>query len=196
VHLVTTRNWGMATPAPLVLAILTAAGVAAAEPVSFVPTQTSTDPPPRPPPSPPPVLRPTWDLDGLYLWLGPVGAAANEGGSWDSTFGGDLTVIRVRERQVLGAVGVTVGASKWTTHDGGRIWLDALVGTEPIGNVMVGVSAGALLELDEIDAPRIGGSVGLWAYDAIAPYARIGYIDSLGGFIEIGLHIPLPVYRH
>jgi hypothetical protein len=195
VHLVTTRNWGMPSPAPLVLAILITGGTAVADP-GFVPTQTSPDPPVRPPPEPSPVLRPTWDLDGLYLWLGPIGAVGHEGGVWDSTFGGDLSLVRIREREALGAVGLTLGASKWTTHDGGRIWLDGLVGTEPVGHVMVGLTAGALLELDQISAPRIGGSVGLWAYDAIAPYARFGYIDGLGAFVEFGLHIPLPVYRH
>jgi hypothetical protein len=197
VHLVTTRNWGMPSPAPLVLAILITNGIAAADPVvGFVPTQTSPDPPVRPPPEPSPVLPPTWDLDGLYLWLGPIGAVGREAAVWDSTFGGDLALVRVREREPLGALGLTVGASKWTTHDGGRIWLDGLVGTEPVGHVMVGLTAGALLELDQISAPRIGGTVGLWAYDAIAPYVRVGYIDDLGGFVEFGLHIPLPVYRH
>jgi hypothetical protein len=179
-----------------VLAILITSGIAGADPTGFVPTQTSPDPPVRPPPGPPPVLRPTWDLDGLYLWLGPVGAVGREAAVWDSTFGGDLSLVRIRERETLAAVGVTLGASKWTTHDGGRIWLDGLVGSEPVGNVVIGLSAGALLELDQLSAPRIGGSVGLWAYDAIAPYARVGYIDGLGGFVEFGLHIPLPVYRH
>jgi hypothetical protein len=187
----------MPSPAPLVLAILITSGTAVvADPVGFVPTQTSTDPPVRPPPGPAPVLRPTWDLDGLYLWLGPIGAVGHEGGVWDSTFGGDLALVRVRERETLGAVGLTVGASKWTTHDGGRIWVDGLVGTEPVGHVMLGLSAGALLELDQVSGARFGATVGLWAYDAIAPYVRVGWIDDLHGFVEFGLHIPLPVYRH
>jgi hypothetical protein len=185
----------MPSPATLMLAICITSP-AAADPTAFVPTETQTDPPPRPPPAPAPTLRPTWDLDGFYLWLGPIGAIGREAATWDSTFGGDLSIVRVRERQALGALGLTVGASKWTTHDGGRIWLDALVGTEPVGHVMIGLSAGALLELDELSNPRIGGSIGLWAYDAIAPYARIGWIDDLHGFVEFGLHIPLPVYRH
>src|SRR5580698_6699516 len=60
VHLVTTRNWGMPSPAPLVFAILITCGLAVADPVAFVPTQTSPDPPVRPPPGPSPTLRPTW----------------------------------------------------------------------------------------------------------------------------------------
>src|SRR4029079_6022047 len=31
--------------------------------------------------------RPSWDLDGTYLWLGPIGAASFLA-HWDSTFGG------------------------------------------------------------------------------------------------------------
>jgi hypothetical protein len=185
----------MSSPAALVLAILITSGRAGADPRAFVPTQTTPDPPPRTPPGPPPVLRPSWDLDGLYLWLGPVAAAGREAATWDSTFGGDATVIRVRERAPLGAIGGTFGASKWTTHDGGRLWLDGLVGTEVAGH-MIGLSAGALLELDQLAAPRIGGSVGVWGYAGIAPYVRAGLIDSLGGFVEIGVHIALPVFRH
>jgi hypothetical protein len=192
---VTTRQWGFSSPAALVLAILITTTTAGADPQSFIPTQTTPDPPPRSPPGPAPVLRPTWDLDGLYLWLGPVAAAGYEGAAWDSTFGGDLTVIRVREHEGLGAIGATFGASKWTTHDGGRLWLDGLVGTEVLGH-MIGASIGPLLELDQVATPRIGGSVGVWGFAGITPYVRAGVIDSLGGFVEVGVHIALPVYRH
>src|SRR6202042_2473412 len=85
-----TRHWGMPSPAALVLAILTTSAVTSADPAAFVPTQTVPDPPPRSPPGPPRVLRPTWDLDGLYIWLGPVAAVGRqavvdrEGTLWDS----------------------------------------------------------------------------------------------------------------
>jgi hypothetical protein len=181
-----------ALQAALVLAILSSS--VDADPVAFVPTQTSPDPPPRSVPAPPPILRPTWDLDGLYLWLGPVGAAGHEASLWDTTFGADASLIRIREHQMLGAIGGTLGASKWTTHDGGRIWLDGLVGTE-VGGRMIGASAGPLLELDDYAKPRIGASIGVWGFVGVTPYARVGVIDALGAFVEIGVHIALPVLR-
>lgn len=139
-------------------------------------------------------LPPSWDLDGLYLWLGPTGAASREGSQWDSTIGGDATVIRVREHEMLGAVGGTLGAARWTARGGGRIWLDALAGTPAWGR-MFGASAGPFLELSDLHHPRLGGSVGVWAFFGVTPYARIGAVSGLGAFAEVGLHIALPVIR-
>lgn len=170
------------------------AGTANAD--NYAPTQVDPDPPARraPPALPVAEAQPSWDLDGLYLWLGPAGAASRVEGEWDSTIGGDITVIRVREREWLGAVGATLGASRWTVRGGGRLWLDGLVGTR-IGR-MVGVSAGPLLELSELAHPRLGGSVGLWAFLGVTPFVRTGMVSDLGGFVEIGVHIALPVLRN
>jgi hypothetical protein len=161
----------------------------------FAPTQVDPDPPARvTPPSPVPTENgPTWDLDGLYLWLGPTGAGSHVDGMWDSTIGGDLAVVRIREREALGAIGASVGASRWTERGGGRIWLDALAGTR-LGR-MVGVSAGPIVELDDLHHPRLGASVGLWAFLGVTPYARVGTVEDLGAFAEIGVHIALPVRR-
>jgi hypothetical protein len=139
-------------------------------------------------------LPPSSDLDGLYVWLGPVGAAGRLDASWDSTFGADLSVVRVREGARLGAVGASAGAGLWTERGGGRIWLDGLVGTR-LGGRMYGASIGPLLELSEVAHPRIGGSIGLWAFFGPTPYARAGVVDELGPFVEIGLHLALPVFR-
>lgn len=140
-------------------------------------------------------LRPSWDLDGTYLWLGPIGAASRIENDWDSMFGGDLTIVRVRERRPLAAVGATFGASKWTARDGGRLWLDALAGTR-LGSRIYGLSAGPLVELAELAHPRLGASVGIWGFFAITPFARVGVVDELGAFAEVGIHVALPVYRH
>ena len=159
-------------------------------------TATIPDPPPReraPTIGGPGTFRPSWDLDGVYLWLGPTGAASHIDGAWDSTIGGHLAVVRVRERERLGVIGGVVGASLWTARDGGRIWVDLLAGTR-LGK-MVGVSAGPLVELAELAHPRLGGSIGLWGFVGVTPFARIGYVDELGGFAEIGVHLALPVLR-
>jgi hypothetical protein len=102
-------------------------------------------------------------------------------------------VIRVRERNAIGVVGATLGAARWTVRGGGRIWLDGLVGTR-IWKI-VGISAGPILELNELVHPKLGGSVGLWTFVGVTPFVRAGLVQDLGGFVEIGVHIALPVIR-
>ena len=140
-------------------------------------------------------FRPSWDLDGFYLWLGPTGAASAVESDWDSTFGGDLAFVRIRERAPLSAIGVDLGASLWTARGGGRVWIDALAGTRLAGRIY-GVSAGPLVEFAELQHPRYGGSVGAWAFFGVTPFARVGVVQELGAFVDVGVHIALPVYRH
>jgi hypothetical protein len=159
----------------------------------FVPTKIDPDPPARRTETTPFVHPPSWDLDGVYLWIGPLGAASRVESEWDSTIGADIAVVRVREHEPVGAIGATVGASRWTERGGGRIWVDALVGTR-LGR-MVGVSAGPILELAELSHPRFGASAGLWAFLGVTPFVRVGTVQDLGSFVEVGLHIALPVIR-
>ena len=176
--------------------VLTAIGIlssgvsgASADPV------TPPDPPPRrgPPVVGPSRIPPTSDLDGLYVWLGPVGAAGRLDASWDSAFGAALSIVRVRERTVLGAVGATAGASLWTARGGGRLWLDGVAGTR-LGGCVLGASIGPIVELGEVRHARVGGAVGLWAFFGPTPYARVGVLED-GAFVEVGLHLALPVFR-
>jgi hypothetical protein len=165
-----------------------------ANPASFVPTQTSPDLPPQGPPAAPRIFRESSDLDGTYLWLGPSGAASRIDDQWDSTFGIDASVVRVREHEPVAAIGGTVGASKWTVREGGRIWAEALVGTSILGHV-AGLSAGPIVELSDVTHPHVGGSIGLWTFVGVTPYARVGTVDGMGNFAEIGVHIALPAIR-
>jgi hypothetical protein len=160
----------------------------------FVPTRTDPDPPARTN-APPLAFGPSWDLDGLYLWLGPSGAATRIDAQWDSVWGADLTVVDVREHARLGALGGSLGAARWTERGGGRVWFDAIAGTRLAGHMM-GVSLGPLLELSDLAHPRAGASAGLWAFLGVTPYVRVGAVEGLGGFAEVGLHIALPVLRH
>ena len=168
-------------------------GVAHAD--HFTPTKVDPDPPARRAPAavPASTTAPSWDLDGLYFWLGPSGAASRIEADWDSTIGANAAVVYVRERELVGTVGGALGASRWTVRGGGRIWFDAIVGTR-VGR-MVGVTAGPMLELSETQHPRLGGSIGLWAFLGVTPFVRTGIVSELGGFVEIGVHIALPVLR-
>lgn len=139
-------------------------------------------------------LRPSTDLDGTYLWLGPIGAASRLDGTWDSTFGAHAAVLRVREGAWLGTLGGAGGASLWTERGGGRIWLDAVVGTRLAGR-MVGLTAGPLVELSDVAHPRWGGTIGAWGFAGVTPFVRVGIVQELGGFGEVGIHLALPVIR-
>lgn len=151
------------------------------------------------PTDPGPAVRPWWDRNGTYVWLGPVGAATwtaappdSSGSAWDSAFGADLAVVRVSQCDPIGVLGGSAGANRSTRHDG-RIWLDAVIGT-PIAGHMVGVSAGPILALSSDYHPRLGASIRIWGFVGIAPYARFGVVGS-NAFIEMGVHVPLPVLR-
>lgn len=154
------------------------------------------DPPPRrhPPVVGPSGFRTTGDLDGLYVWLGPTAAASHIDHDWDSMFGADLAVLRVKERQPIAVIGGSLGASKWTMRDGGRIWVDAVVGTRALGPT-IGITAGPVLELAALAHPRVGASVGLWLFAGVTPYVRVGAVQELGMFGELGIRIALPVFR-
>lgn len=193
-------HWGLSPQAvhgPLRCAVLASIAcllvvvrVAAADPVTAV-----TDPRSAAPIVVPPVRSPpTWDLDGTYLWLGPLGAASRIDARWDSTFGADAVVVVVRERARLALIGGDLGASRWTARGGGRVWVDGLFGTYLFGH-LTGISLGPILELSDLTHPRPGGSVGVWGFAGITPFARIGGVANLGMFAEVGIHIALPVLR-
>ena len=178
-----------------------APGVAAAGPAGLAgpaaPVAAIAPDPPRatqPVTVPPGTFAPTWDLDGTYLWLGPVGAASHIDARWDSTFGGEAALVVVREREALSLFGGSFGASRWTARGGGRMWVDGLIGTYLAGRMM-GISLGPMVELSELAHPRPGASIGVWAFAGITPFARLGVVADLGAFAEVGVHIALPVLR-
>ena len=177
--------------APLLLALWLVPRTAAADPVTTAPDAPGVS---HPIVVPPGTFTPSWDLDGTYLWLGPVGAASHVDSRWDSTFGGEAVIGVVHERAAVGLWGANLGASRWTGRGGGEIWLDGLIGTDVLGRMM-GASLGPILEISELAHPRIGASIGVWGFAGITPFARIGTVSELGMFAELGVHIALPVLR-
>jgi hypothetical protein len=185
-------HWGNRSQAGgvlIALSLVCLTSWASADPVRIVP-----DAPARSGPIvvPPATFRPSWDLDGLYLWLGPVGAASHVESKWDSTFGAEAAVVVVHEAAALGMYGADLGASRWTERGGGRIWLDGVVGTRWSGR-MIGASLGPMVELSDLARPKLGASIGVWGYVGIAPFVRVGAVSDLGMFAELGVHIALPV---
>lgn len=161
----------------------------------MVPATAGAEPAAGPRSSSPGAASSSADLDGSYLWLGPGGGAARIEGVWHSSFGASITWVRVRERAWLGAVGANLGAARWTERDGGRLWLDGLIGSRRLVGALVGVSLGPVLELGELHHPEIGMSGTIWCFAGVVPYLRAGVIDAAGGFVEVGVQLSLPVTR-
>jgi hypothetical protein len=142
-----------------------------------------------------PVLGAQADLDGTYVHLGPTVAAVRRGGDWDSVIGGALSVLRVREHEPLAVIGGRIAAARWTSG-GGRVTAEGTValGADVTG-VVLGLSAGPMVDLADLHHPRIGASAAIWCYAGVVPYLRVGVIEASGGFVEAGIEIPLPVWR-
>ena len=75
------------------------------------------------------------------------------------------------------------------------MWAEAIAGPRVMGRTMIGASLGPLVELSDLEHPHVGGAIGAWAFVGVTPYVRVGAVDQLGTFVELGLHIALPVYR-
>ena len=122
------------------------------------------------------------------------GAASHIDARWDSTFGADVSLVRVREREPLAAIGASLAAVRWTLRNGGRVGLDGIVGTRLAGRI-AGLSFGPIVELSDVNHPRLGASAGVWGFFGVTPFVRVGTVEQLGAFAEIGVHIALPVIR-
>src|SRR5262249_48124457 len=153
--------------------------IAASAPPSAAPPSAAPSSAAPPIGVPPTSFAPSWDLDGTYLWLGPLGAASRIDAQWDSTFGAGLALVVVRERAPRALVRCTLGASRWTARGGGRVWVDGLLGTHLAGH-MLGVSLGPIVELSELAHPRPGASIGVWGFAGITPFARLGAVADHG----------------
>jgi hypothetical protein len=134
-------------------------------------------------------------LDGIYLTIGPVAAAARVASEWVSAVGLELSVARVTERAFPAAWGVAGGGVSYGGRAGGRLWLEAEAAIyEPLP-VPIGVSLGAAAEVDAVRPPRWGAQATLWFCAGFVPYLRAGSVAETGRFVEVGIMLKIPARR-
>ena len=130
-----------------------------------------------------------------FLAFSLLGSAIRAEGEWDSGFGGGITVGALRDCCALGAWAAAVGFLAFSERSGGRASAEVAVGTRWPTGVLVGLSGGPLLELDELRKPRAGGQISLWVFAGVVPYVRVGTVEKSGLFVDIGVGIHLPAGR-
>ena len=142
-----------------------------------------------------PPLRWTGDLDGTYALLGPLGTATRVEESWDGAFGAEVSLLRIREHKHVALAGLAFGGIRFAKREGGRLWLDALVATRRPLDLLTGLSLGGVAEVHEVIPPRWGFQAGVWVFAGVIPFARVGAMENVGVFVDVGLKIPLPAFR-
>lgn len=185
-HLARRLRWGLASLA------FVGFGVASAD---TRPQTSGVRRQPDPGKSAPRPLRAASDLDGLHIWVGPVGAATHVENQWDSAWGGTIAVIRIREHAPVGAIGAWLGGAHYAVRDGGRVWLDGVVGTRRLGGHMLGAGVGPVLELGDFRHPHGGAQATFWCFAGVVPYARLGVLEASGSFVEVGISLSVPALR-
>jgi hypothetical protein len=124
-----------------------------------------------------------------------VGSAVRIERSWDSAFGGEFLVGGLTDGRALAAWAAGVDLLAYAERSGGRVSLEGAVGTRWPAGLLVGLAGGPIAELDDFRKPRLGGQISLWAFAAVVPFVRLGAVDKSGLFVDVGLRIPLPVWR-
>lgn len=140
-------------------------------------------------------LRYTADLDGGYVWLGATGAATHDDGAWDSIFGMETAVIRVREQATVGVAGIGLAGARIASAQRWRVSLDAIAGTRVAHRAMVGISLGPTVDLAELAHPVYGASAMAWAFVGITPYVRVGVRSDGSTYVDLGAQLTLPIAR-
>jgi hypothetical protein len=133
------------------------------------------------------------DLDGAYVWLGINGAATHDD-EWDSVFGVQTSVFRVRERSWLALLGGGIAGSRVAT-EGWRVSLDALAGTRIASRATVGIGIGPVVDLHDQRHARVGATATVWAFVGVTPYVRAGVLEDGSTYVDVGMQIGLPVFR-
>ena len=134
-------------------------------------------------------------LDGTWLTLGPVAAAARVEEEWYSAVGAELSVVRVVESSIPAAVGVCAGGVRYTGRKGSRFWLEGELGVASPLPFPIGIAAGGTVQIDPVEPPRFGGQATLWFLAGVVPFVRAGAVTRSGAFVEVGLMLKIPVRR-
>lgn len=124
-----------------------------------------------------------------------LGSAVRVEGDWDSGFGGELAIGSLAERRPLAAWAATADFIAYSERSGGRAALELAAGTRWPTGLLVGLAGGPVLEVDDLRRPRFGGQASVWLFAGVVPYARVGAVAQGGVFVDVGLRIPLPVWR-
>lgn len=135
------------------------------------------------------------ELRSHFLVIDLVGSAVRTEGNWDSGFGGAVGVGGLCGGCALAGWAASVGAMGFSERSGGQIYADLAAGTRWPTGVLMGISGGPLVELDELRRPRLGAAASIWLFAGVVPYARVGAVERGGPFLDVGLQIPLPAWR-
>jgi hypothetical protein len=138
-------------------------------------------------------LRSPGNLDGWYLTLGPVAAAAHVEGDWISAVGGEISIVHLAEHKIPAVIGISGGGVSYGSLPGGRLYLEAEVGLEQPLPFAVGLALGATAQVDRTDPPRLGAQATLWAIGGVVPYVRVGAVEVNGAYVEAGVMLKVPV---
>ncbi len=141
-------------------------------------------------PAPAPPFRDLGDLDGTYLWLGPVGSIALDGDGTDSAFGGVAALTVVHERQPIAVRGLAFTATRRAGADRGHLSLEAVAGL----GARLGFSAGAMLDVSALAHPALGATAAVWGLLGPTVIGRAGW-TSEGWTLTAGVAILLPARR-
>jgi hypothetical protein len=135
------------------------------------------------------------DLDGGYVWLGLTGAATHDRGAWDSVFGLEAAVVRVRERARFGVLGIGLAGGRLARDERWRVSLDGVVGTRLGGRATAGLALGPTVDLARFRHPELGASAMAWLFVGITPYIRVGVLVDGTTYIDLGAQLGLPIAR-
>ncbi len=130
-----------------------------------------------------------------FLALTVLGSAVRAEGEWDSGFGGEIAIGALRDQSALAAWVAGIDFLAYSERSGGRVTLEAALGTRWPTGALIGLAGGPVIELDDFRRPRAGGQLSVWIFAGVVPYVRAGTVENGGFFVNLGLRIPLPVWR-
>lgn len=130
-----------------------------------------------------------------FAALGVLGGAVRLEGAWDSVIGAELAVGGLCDECPLAAWAAGASFVGFGERGGGRASLEGALGTRWPTGLLLGASAGPVLQVDPLRRPRAGGQASVWLFAGVVPYVRVGAVERSGLFVDLGLRIPLPAGR-